>query len=67
MAGTAVLYRNKQEVVVLEDIKKETYDEIKEQCGCKNCTCTLNNHKVNLGKVNIVGFKEDKVDWDYGY
>ncbi|WP_458414107.1 hypothetical protein ACNQFZ_04225 [Schinkia sp. CFF1] len=67
MAGTAVLYRNKQEVIVLEEVKKETLEEIKQQCGCTDCNCTLNNRKVNLGEVEIVGFKEDKVDWDYGY
>ncbi|EKN68550.1 hypothetical protein [Schinkia azotoformans] len=67
MAGTAVLYRNQQEVIVLEDIKKETLEEIKQQCGDENCTCTLNNHKVDLGNVMVIGFKEDVVDWDYGY
>jgi hypothetical protein len=67
MAGTAVLYRNQQEVIVLEDVKKETLEEIKQQCGYDNCTCTLNNHEVDLGQVMVIGFKEDCVDWDYGY
>lgn len=67
MAGTAVLYRNQQDVIVFEDVEKETLEEIKEQCDCQHCNCTLNNKKVDLGNVKVVGFKEDKVDWDYGY
>ncbi|WP_102347133.1 hypothetical protein [Bacillus sp. Marseille-P3661] len=67
MAGTAVLYRNEQDVLVLEDVEKEQYEEIKKQCNCKECNCVVNNKKVNLGKVNIIGFKEDQIDWDYGY
>lgn len=67
MAGTAVLYRNQQEVIVLEDVKKETLEEIKQQCGCNNCNCKLNDHEVDLGHVMVIGFKEDIVDWEYGY
>ncbi|NSL50659.1 hypothetical protein [Calidifontibacillus erzurumensis] len=66
MAGTAVLYRD-HEVIILEDVEKETMEEIKKQCGCGHCTCTINDHKVDLGNVEFVGFKEDKIDWDYGY
>ncbi|WP_017753507.1 hypothetical protein [Calidifontibacillus oryziterrae] len=67
MAGTAVLYRNKKDVVVYEDVEKKTLEEIKNQCGCHHCTTTLNHKKVDLGNVKVVGYKEDKVDWDYGY
>lgn len=67
MAGTAVLYRNEHDVIILEGIEKETYEEIKKQCGCEHCSCMLNSKKVDLGNVKIIGFKEDQVDWDYGY
>ncbi|HHY73982.1 MAG TPA: hypothetical protein GX497_12350 [Bacillus bacterium] len=67
MAGTAVLYRNNEEIVVLEDVEMKTLEEIKKQCGHEHCTCTLNHNEVDLGEVELLGFKEDKVDWDYGY
>jgi len=66
MKGTAILFQE-QNVTFIEDVDHSIYEEIKEQCGCEQCTCHLENKKVNFGFVSPVFWHEDEVDWDYGY
>jgi hypothetical protein len=66
MRGTAILFQE-QNVTFIEDIDHSLYKEIKDQCGCENCNCKLENKMVNFGSVSPVFWHEDEVDWDYGY
>lgn len=67
MKGTAILFQHDHNVTILEDVEKTTFEEIKEQCGCDHCTCSMENKKVDFGHVSPVLWHEDEVDWDYGY
>lgn len=67
MKGTAVLYHDGHSVTVIENVDKKVYETIKEQCGCKHCTCKIDNKVVDFGKVSPVFWHEDEIDWDYGY
>lgn len=67
MKGTVVLIKKNTDIVFLENIDRHTFEEIKQQCGCDHCTCSIHNRIVDLGYVLPVGFKEDDIDWDYGY
>jgi hypothetical protein len=66
MKGTAILFQE-QNVTFIEDVDHSIYEEIKEQCGCEDCNCKLENKIVNFGSVSPVFWHEDEVDWDYGY
>lgn len=67
MKGTAILFQEDNEVMVLEDVDRSVYEEIKKQVGCKECFCEINNKQVSLGKVSPIIWHEDEIDWDYGY
>ncbi|WLR52008.1 hypothetical protein LC040_03595 [Bacillus tianshenii] len=67
MTGTAVLYRENEEIMFLEGIEKSTYEEICKQSGSEKCKCQLEDKTLDLGKVKPLGFKLDTVDWEYGY
>ena len=66
MKGTAILFQE-QKVTFIEDVDHSIYEEIKDQCGCEQCNCKLENKLVNFGFVSPVFWHEDEVDWDYGY
>lgn len=66
MKGTAILFKE-QDVKFIEDIDQSVFEEIKHQCGCKHCSCSLGNKIVDFGTVSPVFWHEDEVDWDYGY
>ncbi|OEH93799.1 hypothetical protein [Bacillus solimangrovi] len=67
MTGTAVLYRENEDILYLEGIEKSTYEEIVKQSGQEKCQCKLDHKTIDLGKVTPLGFKLDNVDWEYGY
>ncbi|MCD5322809.1 MULTISPECIES: hypothetical protein [Pontibacillus] len=62
MKGTAVLQTQTEKVIVLEDIKKETFDQWKQQGGYeKEC-----NQTGNIELMVPVQFTSD-IDWSFGY
>ncbi len=67
MKGTAILYQKDQSVTILENVERTVYEEIKLQCGCKHCTCKVENRLVDFGAVSPVFWHEEEIDWDYGY
>jgi hypothetical protein len=66
MKGTAILFQD-QTVTFLEDIDYDIFDEIKQQCGCSNCNCKIENKVIDFGTVSPIFWHEDEIDWDYGY
>jgi hypothetical protein len=67
MKGTAILFQPNQKVTIIEDIDLKTYESIKNQCGCTNCTCKVESTVVDFGTVSPALWHEDEVDWAYGY
>jgi hypothetical protein len=67
MKGTAILFQGEHGVKILENIDKAVYEEIRKQCGCVKCTCSLKQEMKNYNYVTRVLWQEDQVDWDYGY
>lgn len=67
MKGAAILYLKNQSVTVIEDVDFSVYEKIKKQCGCRHCTCEVENKLVDFGTVYPVFWHEDEIDWDYGY
>jgi hypothetical protein len=67
VTGTAILYQPDLKIRFIENIEKEKYEELRNQCGCTNCSCNLNGSTVNFGEVSPVLWHEDDIDWDYGY
>lgn len=66
MCGTAILFKD-QDVTIIENIGKDIFNDLKQQCGCSHCTCKLENKIVDFGHVSPVYWHEDDIDWDYGY
>lgn len=66
MKGTAILFQE-QSVTFLENVDRHVFEEIKDQCGCSQCNCRLENKIVDFGSVSPVFWHEDEIDWDYGY
>jgi hypothetical protein len=66
MKGTAILFHEKR-ITFIEDVDLSVYEEIKDQCGCDQCSCRLNDKVVSFGSVSPVFWHENEVDWDYGY
>lgn len=66
MKGTAILFQE-DHITFIENIDYTLYQEMKEQCGCDNCTCRLSDKLVDFGTVSPVFWHENEVDWDYGY
>jgi hypothetical protein len=66
MKGTAILFQE-QTVTFIEDIDHSVFEEIKEQSGCDQCNCKLENKTIDFGTVSPVFWHEEEVDWDYGY
>jgi hypothetical protein len=66
MKGTAILFHEKR-ITFIEDVDLSVYKEIKDQCGCDQCSCKLKDKVVSFGSVSPVIWHEDEVDWDYGY
>lgn len=67
MKGSAILYNKEQCVIILENIDKSLYEELKKQCGCKKCSCLLEKLEVDFGSVTPILWHEDEIDWEYGY
>lgn len=66
MKGTAILFREDQNVTILEDIDHDTYEVLKKTCGCKDS----NQHSYNMKDSSTVFpalWHDEEVDWDYGY
>ncbi|WP_134704595.1 hypothetical protein [Ammoniphilus sp. YIM 78166] len=59
--GTAVLYKEDQNIVILRGVEKELVEEIKSQCGNEHCICQLSGEKVDYGSVKHVLWM-DRVD-----
>lgn len=66
MKGTAILFQE-QNVTFIEDVDHHVYKEIKEQCGCADCSCKLDDKLIHFGPVSPIFWHENEVDWDYGY
>ncbi|WP_040204708.1 hypothetical protein [Neobacillus jeddahensis] len=66
MKGTAILYQE-QNIMFIENVEHSFYERIREQCGCEQCSCKLDEKIVELGSVSPVFWHEDEIDWDYGY
>lgn len=66
MRGTALLSTDRQNVIVLEDIDRQTFDDIKNKGGYTRTTqCERVGETTE--RVWPVRFIEDDVDWMYGY
>lgn len=66
MTGTTLVL-NEEHLVVLENVEKSVYEQLQEHTGESNCTCSINNSVIHLGKVSSVLWNEDEIDWEYGY
>ena len=66
MKGTAILFKE-DSVTFLENVDYDVFEEIKNQCGCSQCNCQLENKIVDFGSVSPVFWHEEEIDWDYGY
>ncbi|MEH7549290.1 hypothetical protein COJ85_00340 [Bacillus sp. AFS076308] len=66
MKGTAILFQERN-ITFIEDVEHSFFENIKEQCDCKNCNCQINNKAVDFGSVSPVFWHEDEIDWAYGY
>ncbi len=68
MKGTAILYQEDNKIRFVENIEEKTFNEIKKQCNCDHCNCHVEkNRLVDFGKVSMVEWKADDLDWEYGY
>ncbi|MBD8068492.1 hypothetical protein [Bacillus sp. PS06] len=67
MIGTAILYKPDKKIVIIEDIEKEKYEELRKQCSCTVRSSKSNGNKIVAEKITPVLWHEDDVDWDYGY
>ncbi|TXL66476.1 hypothetical protein FHP05_03575 [Cerasibacillus terrae] len=67
MKGTAILLNEDQTVTCLEDVDHSLYMEMKQQEGCAQFECTIDNKEINFVNVESVLWCDDQVDWDYGY
>ncbi|WP_134702286.1 hypothetical protein [Ammoniphilus sp. YIM 78166] len=54
MTGTAVLYKENQQTVILRNIDKSVVEQIKKQCGWDHCICNVDNKEVDYGHVSHV-------------
>ncbi|MEH7414246.1 hypothetical protein V7266_03015 [Neobacillus drentensis] len=66
MKGTAILFQERN-ITFIEDVEHSFFENIKEQCECKNCICQKKNQTVDTGLVSPVFWHEDEIDWAYGY
>lgn len=66
MIGTTLVL-NEEQLVVLENVERSVYEQLHEYTGETNCTCSINNSVIHLGKVSSVLWNEDEIDWEYGY
>jgi len=66
MKGTAILFQEKR-ITFIEDVDISVFEEMKDQCGCDQCSCRLDDKVISVGSVSTVFWHEDEVDWDYGY
>ena len=60
MKGTAILFQELN-ITFIEDVEHSVFEEIKDQCGCDNCNCKLDNKIVNFGSVLL--FSGMKMKW----
>jgi hypothetical protein len=67
MKGTAILFQEDRKVTIIEDIDHKIYEEIKDQIGCEECSCKLNDKVIHLGPVHPALWHDEEIDWDYGY
>ncbi len=66
MKGTALLSTDRQNVIVLEDIDRQTFDDMKDKGGFTRTTkCERIGETIE--RVWPVRFIEDDIDWTYGY
>jgi hypothetical protein len=65
--GTAILISETERLMVLEKVEKSVFEELQEQAGNEDCTCSINETVVHFGKVSPVLWSENDIDWDYGY
>lgn len=66
MKGTAILFREDQNVTIIEDIDHDAYKELKNTSECKD----RNHHpytKKDSSTVFPALWHDEEVDWDYGY
>ncbi|XJZ28327.1 hypothetical protein ACF5W4_05905 [Bacillota bacterium Lsc_1132] len=66
MKGTAILFQE-HSVTFLEGVDRNVFEEIKNQCGCSQCSCQLEDKIIDFGCVSPVFWHEEEIDWDYGY
>ncbi|QHE52320.1 hypothetical protein [Pontibacillus sp. HMF3514] len=66
MKGTALFSTDRQDVIVLEDIDRKTFDDMKDNGGF---TRTTKCERVGQTTERVwpVSFFEADIDWTYGY
>lgn len=62
MTGTAVLYKENQQIVILRNIEKDVVEQIKTQCGSEHSYCQVEEKKVDYGRVSHVIWMEQRAD-----
>ncbi len=67
MTGTLVLYPKNKPLIVLGGVDQSLMEEIKAQCGCNHCTCSLNGKEVDFGQIDYVMWKEGSLNFEYGF
>lgn len=67
MTGTALLINKDRTVRVLEDIHRDTYQELVSQENSIDVACMIDEKMVQFGSITKVVWCDDSIDWNYGY
>ncbi len=67
MKGSAILFQDNQKVTIIENVNRSVFEELQAHEGCEHCHCKLENKMIDFGSVSPVLWKENEIDWDYGY
>ncbi|MFG6114993.1 hypothetical protein ACGTN9_07370 [Halobacillus sp. MO56] len=64
MTGTAVLLDHGNKYIVLEEIERSQIDPA---LSISDYPATEIQNENQNKAISLVGFKEEEIDWDYGY
>lgn len=67
MKGTALLIKEDQTVIVLENVDHSVYEELSNEEDLAHPHCTIGDKEVKFDPISTVVWHEDTIDWEYGY
>ncbi|MEW9667886.1 hypothetical protein [Ammoniphilus sp. 3BR4] len=67
MTGTLVLYPKNKAVILISEVEQSVVEEIKAQCGCDHCMCSLNGNVVDFGQIDYVTWRTEPINLEYGF